>query len=115
MIDLKDLRENPERYRRGAELKRYDPSAVDAALEADRRRVAAQHEHDALRAEQNVAGKDVSRLKGEEKAAAIGRLGELKAQVKAADERQKQAAGELQAALLLIPLPPDGDVPVGKD
>jgi seryl-tRNA synthetase len=115
MIDLKDLRENPDRYRRGAELKRYDPAAVDAALAADRRRIEAQQEHDALRAEQNTAGKDVGKLKGDEKQAAIARLGELKSRVKAAEERQKQAETELAAAVLQVPLPPDEDVPVGRD
>src|SRR5688500_8456532 len=115
MIDLKDLRENPDKYRRGAELKRYDVAAVDAAIEADRRRVEAQQEHDRLRAEQNAAGKDVGKLKGDERQAVIARLGELKARVKAAEERQKQAEAELEESALKIPLPPDKDVPVGKD
>ena len=115
MIDLKDLRQNPDRYRRGATLKRYDPAAIDAALEADRRRVEAQQEHDRLRAKQNTAGKDVGRLAGDEKQAAIARLGDLKARVKTAEERQKQAQRDLDAALLKIPLPPDADVPEGRD
>ena len=115
MIDLKDLRENPDKYRRGAELKRCDVSAVDAAIEADRRRVEAQQEHDRLRAEQNAAGKDVGKLKADEKQAAIARLGELKTRVKAAEERQRKAEAEMEEAALKIPLPPDEDVPVGKD
>lgn len=115
MIDLKDLRENPDRYRRGAKLKRYDPAAIDAALASDRQRVEAQQEHDNLRSEQNMAGKDVGKLQGDDKQAAISRLGELKARVKAAEERQKQAEAELAAAMLQIPLPPDEDVPAGKD
>ena len=62
MIDLKALRENPDRFREGARLKNYDPSAVDRALDADARRVAAQQEHDALKAEQNQAGKAIGKL-----------------------------------------------------
>lgn len=115
MIDLKDLRQNPDKYRRGAQLKRYDPTAIDRALEADGRRVEAQQEHDRLRAEQNAAGKDVGRLRDEQKQAAIARLGELKSRVQAAAERQKQAEADLEALLLEIPLPPDEDVPEGKD
>lgn len=115
MIDLKDLRQNPDRYRRGAELKGYDAASVDAALDADRRRIQAQQEHDRLRAEQNADGKDLGKLKADEKQAAISRLGELKARVKAAEDRQKLAEAELDAALLKIPLPPDEDVPVGRD
>ena len=115
MIDLRLLRDEPDRFRRGAQLKRYDPAVVDAALDADRRRVEAQREHDRLRAEQNAAGKDVGKLKGDEKQAAIAALADLKERVRAEDERQKLAQIELDAALAVIPLPPDDDVPVGRD
>ena len=114
MIDLKLLRDDPERYREGARLKNYDPAAVDAALEADRRRVEAQREHDELRAKQNAAGKSIGKLKGDEKQQAVAEMGELKAAVKAADERMRTAATELEAAAMLVPLPPDADVPRGK-
>ena len=52
MVDVKDLRENPEKYRRGAELKgvRVD---VDAILRAEEQRVSAQREFERLRTEQN--------------------------------------------------------------
>lgn len=115
MIDLKDLRENADRYRRGATLKNYDPLKVNEALAADARRVEAQQAHDTLRASQNEAGKSVGRLKGDEKQSAIAQLGQLKAEVKAAEERQKAAEAELAAAMLQIPLPPDDDVPAGRD
>ncbi len=115
MIDLKLLRENPDRFREGARLKNADPSAVDRALEADGRRVEAQQEHDKLKAEQNAAGKLIGNLPPDEKAAAVAKLGELKAGVKSADERMKAAALELAESALLIPLPADDDVPRGKD
>ena len=114
MIDLKLLRESPDRYREGARLKNADPAAVDVALDADRRRVEAQREHDALKAEQNAAGKSVGKLAGDEKQAAIAKLAELKAGVKSADERMRGAAAELAEAAMLVPLPPDDDVPRGK-
>src|SRR5690606_23865349 len=47
--------------------------------------------------------------------AAIAQLGQLKAEVKAAEERQKAAEEELAGAMLQIPLPPDEDVPEGRD
>ncbi|MEM1011517.1 MAG: aminoacyl--tRNA ligase-related protein, partial [Planctomycetota bacterium] len=115
MIDLKALREDPDRYREGARLKNADPFAVDRALDADKRRVEAQQEHDRLKAEQNAAGKSIGSLPADEKAAAVAKLGELKASVKVADEHMKAAAAEMSEAALLIPLPPDDDVPRGKD
>ncbi len=114
MIDLKALRDNPDRFREGARLKNADASAIDRALDADRRRIEAQREHDELKATQNTAGKEIGKLPPAEKAAAVAKLGELKAGVKAADERMKTAAVELADAALLIPLPADDDVPRGK-
>ena len=43
MIDLKDLREDPQRYRRGAELKGVKVD-IDAVLRADETRIASQQE-----------------------------------------------------------------------
>ena len=116
MIDVKDLRENPEKYRRGAELKgvRVD---VAATLAADERRVAAQQEFERLKAEQNLASQQIGKLKDpEEKKKAIARVqGDLKQQVKDAEEKWKAAEAEILPLLLQIPQPPDDDVPVGKD
>jgi seryl-tRNA synthetase len=115
MIDLKALRDDPDRFREGARLKNADPSAVDRALTADERRVEAQQEHDRLKAEQNAAGKTIGNLPPDQKQAAVAKLGQLKAGVKAADERMRSAAAEMAEAALLVPLPPDDDVPRGKD
>src|SRR5882672_4042695 len=115
MIDLKDLRENPEKYRRGAELKGV---AVEIAriLDLESHRLAAQQEFEKLRSEQNEASKQIGRLKDPaEKQAAIAKMGALKQSVQQADERSKALEAELEPLLLQIPQPPDDDVPVGKD
>jgi hypothetical protein len=84
MIDVKDLRENPDKYRRGAELKRI-PADIDAALELDSRRNRAQQEHDKLRAEQNEASKNIGKIKDpEERKRVIAAMGELKSRVEQA-------------------------------
>ena len=115
MVDVKDLRENPEKYRRGAQLKgvRVD---IDAILRGDEERVSAQREFERLRTEQNEASKQIGRLKDAgEKQAAIARVGDLKAKVKDAEERMKSAEALVQPLLLQVPQPPDDDVPVGRD
>jgi seryl-tRNA synthetase len=115
MIDLKDLRENPETYRRGAELKNVNVD-VSRVLELDQQRLAAQQEFEKFRAEQNEASKQIGRLKDPaEKQAAIAKMGELKSKVKDAEDRAKALEAELMPLLLQIPQPPDSDVPVGKD
>lgn len=115
MVDLKDLRENPEKYRQGALLKGIAVD-IDALLKADADRVRLQQEFDALRARQNEASKDIGKLKDPaQKQAAIARVAELKGSVKEAEERLRAAEEALRPLLLMVPQPPDADVPRGKD
>ncbi len=115
MIDLKDLRDNPDKYRRGARLKRIAVD-IDALLALDARRLDAQRAFDNLRADQNKASAQIAKLKDPaEKRAAIAQVGELKNAVKAAEEQVKSADAAILPLLLQVPQPPDDDVPVGSD
>lgn len=130
MIDLRDLRENPDRYRAGCAKKNMHAD-IDRILALDARRRQALAEVEALRAEQNKLAKEtgpqIGRLQGElkkspEKAADLQRqIDELKARpaalkAKAAelDAGLSRDDAELRSLLLTVPLPPDDDVPVGK-
>ena len=114
MIDIKELREDPEKFRRGAALKgvRVDIDAV-LALEADR--LVAMQEFEHAKSAQNEASKTIGKLKGDEKNAAIARVAAVKETVKSAEERARMAGAALEPLLLQIPQPPDADVPVGPD
>jgi len=115
MIDIKDLRENPDKYRRAVELKRMKAD-VAAVLDLDGRAMSAMQEFERLRAEQNEASKQIGKLKDPEaKKAAIAKVAALKTSVKEADERAKAAEAQLRPLLLTLPQPPDDDVPAGKD
>ncbi|HTW93663.1 MAG TPA: hypothetical protein VMD30_02640, partial [Tepidisphaeraceae bacterium] len=79
MIDLKDLREHPEKYRRGAELKNVSVN-IAAVLDLDAQRIRAQQEFDRLRSEQNEASRGIGKIKDPgERQAAIAAMGDLKA------------------------------------
>jgi seryl-tRNA synthetase len=115
MIDLKDLRENPDKFRRGAVMKNI-PADIDAILELDGRRLRAQQEHDALRAKQNEASKLIGQMKDpEQRKAAIAAMAEVKTGVETARKQQDELQKELDVLLLQVPQPPDKDVPEGKD
>ncbi len=115
MIDLKDLREHPDKYRKGARLKNVAVD-IDAVLQMDEKRSAAMREFETLRAQQNKASGEIARLKDPaEKKAAVARMQSLKQQVQAAQEQSREAESRLEPLLLSIPQPPDDDVPVGKD
>jgi seryl-tRNA synthetase len=105
MIDLKELREVPDLYRRGAERKGMAVD-IDAILALDDVRRAAQAEFERLRAEQNRASGEIGKIvDAAERKAAIERMGDLKARVKEADGRAREAEAELRPLLLAIPQP----------
>lgn len=115
MVDIKDLRENPDKYQNGARLKGMAID-IDAIVKLDQKRLAAQQEFERLRAEQNDASKTIAKLKDPaEKQAAIAKVSGLRDGVKGAEELAKTADAELQPLLWQVPQPPDTDVPVGKD
>ncbi len=115
MIDLKQLRENPERFR-DTMAKRGGAIDFDAILEVDVRRRALLHEMEQLRAEQNRASEDIARLKRakEDAAPAIEAVANIKQQIAVLEEQVRNEDSLLQDALLAVPNLPDDSLPVGK-
>ncbi len=115
MIDVRDLRENPDKYRRGAKLKNAAVD-IDAILAMDQEKLTAQQAFEQARAEQNHASQSIGKLKDPaERQAAIAGVAGLRDRVKSFEEKAKAVEAQLQPLLLQIPQPPDDDVPVGKD
>jgi seryl-tRNA synthetase len=114
MIDIKDLRADPDKYAKAAVDKRI---AVDipAVVELDRKVLAAQQELQEVRTGQNAAGKAIPKLDGDEKQAKIAEMAELKARGKAASEIIEELEPQLREQLLLVPQPAAADVPLGAD
>ncbi|MET0740870.1 MAG: serine--tRNA ligase [Candidatus Nanopelagicales bacterium] len=115
MIDLRVLRDDPERVRASQTARGEDPSIVDRLVQADERRRRAGSAYDGRRAEQKTLGKDVARASGEEKQRLLDRAKDLAAAVKQA-EADRDAADVDAAALLaqlhnLVEL----DAPVGGE
>ena len=81
MIDLRLLRENPERVREAQKARRRDPKTVDAVLEADQAWREATQSFESLRAEQKTFGKKVAQAKGEEKQKLVAEAKELSQKV----------------------------------
>ncbi|MYX36401.1 MULTISPECIES: serine--tRNA ligase [unclassified Streptomyces] len=115
MIDLRLLREDPDRVRASQRARGEDVALVDALLSADERRRSSSTRFDELRAEQKALGKLIGRAQGEEKAELLKKAGELSAAVKAADAEQHEAAEEAQRLLLQLGNIVHPDVPVGGE
>ncbi|MEU5833928.1 serine--tRNA ligase [Streptomyces diacarni] len=115
MIDLRLLREDPDRARASQRARGEDVDLVDAVLSADERRRSSSVRFDELRAEQKQLGKLIPKAEGEEKAELLRRTGELATAVKAADAEKDEAAAETQELLRRLSNLVHPDVPVGGE
>ncbi len=128
MIDIRDLRDNPEKYRVGARNKNYDAGLVDELLAVDAELRELIQQRESLVAEKNQIGKQIGQIagklkkaEGDEKAALqqeMARLQErpnaMKTEQTMLDNRICKLEPKRDAILLELPLPADEDVPVGK-
>ncbi len=128
MIDAKDLRSHPERYRTAAAQKRIDVD-IDRLLELDEQHRRLLTDRQQLTAEKNQIGKQIGKLAGRMKKAAASekpglqeqmaklqrRPAQLKEEEHALDLQIGQVEPEYQDLLMRVPQPPDEEVPVGED
>ena len=115
MIDLKDLRTNPQKYKAGAQLKGIAID-VDSVLSLDEQSRQAQNEFDRLRAEQNQISQQIGRAKDPaEREQLKAKAAEFKPRLAELSERMRELQSKIDPMLLAIPQPPDADVPPGKD
>jgi seryl-tRNA synthetase len=115
VIDLRAVREDPNRLRESQRARGEDDSVVAKLLDLDERRRSALTSFESMRAEQKSMGKSVSKAQGEEKQALLQRAKELSAQVKAAEAEAEQLAGELDALVQTIPNIVDPAAPHGGE
>ncbi len=112
MIPLKDLRERPEYYQKGADRKRIGVD-INAFIELDQQYRELKQELEGLRADQNAFNKSLKKLKGEEKEKQLAQMKELAAKVKERSAQFKEIEEEWNKKQLEIPSPPLEKVPDG--
>ena len=118
MLDIKVVRNDPDRVKAAMRARNKDMDAqVDRviAIDAERREINAQS--DAIKAKQNVASKDIARLKkeGGDASAVLEEMKELADQSKALSARLTDLETEQRTILLSIPNIPHESVPIGVD
>ncbi|WP_081982499.1 serine--tRNA ligase [Streptacidiphilus albus] len=115
MIDLRLLREDPDRVRASQRARGEDVGLVDALLSADERRRSSGSRFDELRNEQKQLGKLIPKAQGEEKAELLKRTAVLAAEVKAANAEQSEADAEAQRLLGQLANLLHPDAPIGGE
>jgi seryl-tRNA synthetase len=115
VIDLKLLRDDPDRVRASQRARGEDESVVDAVLAAEEKRRSSLTAFEQLRAEQKSMGKQVAQAQGDEKQALLARTKEIAAQVKANQSAADEAAEELATLQRSIGNVIEDGVPVGGE
>jgi seryl-tRNA synthetase len=118
VIDLKLLRDDPDRVRASQRARGEDASLVDAVLDADERRRAAVFRYDTVRGDQKSLGKLVAAVaKGAaaEKQALLVRAKDLSAEVKEAEAELGVADDVLRLASMTLSNVVEEGVPEGGE
>lgn len=115
MIDVNDLRDNPDKYRASQRARGEDAGLIDALITADGSRRESITESEALRAEQKSYGKRVAAATGDEKTALLTEVRELSERVKKSAAAAEAAAEEYEQLARRLPNLVEDGVPSGGE
>jgi seryl-tRNA synthetase len=113
MLDLRQIREDPQPAREALARRGVDPAILDEALDLDERRRALLPELEELRARKNQASKRIGELQrgGEDASDAIAETRELSAREKELEEELRKVEERRTAVLLALPNLADPSAP----
>ena len=114
MIDIKEIRENPEKFKAACKTKGF-AADIDRLLEVDSALKQAKQQLQDISTEKNKIGKTIANLSGQEKQSVLSQLSNLKQQEAEHNENLKKLQPEFDGLMLQVPQPADDDVPIGKD
>ena len=114
MINLKDLRENPDIFVEAAKRKRCSVD-INQFLELDKEYRGLKQKVEELRASQNACNKELRELKGDDREAKIAEMKGFATELKKQEVVFKELEPKWHSMALLIPSPPAGEVPDGID
>lgn len=104
MLDIRVIRENPEKVKEGVAAKGFDGKVVDKLLKVDGERLELLREVEDLRAERNKVAKEKNIEKGKE----------IKGKLQKTEPKLREAEEEIEKLLQDLPNLPEDGVPDGK-
>lgn len=102
MIDLRNLRENPDLVRASQRARGADEAIVDKILAADENRRESLRAHEDKRAQQKALSKQIGKAKGEDRERVLAEAKALADEVKALAAKAEEANSELQALVMQV-------------
>lgn len=116
MLDIKRIKEDPEKVKAGLRAKEVNcDQEVDRILALDKERRDIIHDMEQKKAEQNKVSKTIPQLKkaGEDTAPVFQKMSELKGQIAAQEETLRGVEAEYRTLMLSLPNLPDDDLKPG--
>ena len=117
MLDIKVIRENPDRVKQAMKNRNGDyDEIIDRVLACDEKRRELNSKADTLKAKQNQASKQIPQIKkqGGDVSAILAEMNEIKAEIKGMDAEIAAVEAEQKELILSIPNIPHETVPIGK-
>lgn len=116
MLDLKFIRENPEKVKLNTKNKNSDVN-IDELLSLDEKRRAIIQESDQLKNQRNIVSKEIAELKKQKMNAdeKIYAMKQVSDKIKELDDVLRKTEEEMEYILLRIPNITHQSVPIGKD
>lgn len=117
MIDIKNLRENPDLYRENAKKKFKNPKIIDGVLKIDEEWRKVKLEADNLRAERNKISEEINQAKkkGKNTDSLIKRAREIPKVLESVERKEQEIYEKLRREVYKVPNIISKRVPVGKD
>ena len=118
MLDIKLIRENPQKVKDAMKTRNKDMDAVvDEILDIDKKVREITQKADALKAEQNAASKQIPAIKkqGGDISEIMARMNVIKEEVKVLDAERNDLAAKQKTMMYEFPNVPSDATPIGKD
>ena len=118
MLDIRLIRENPEKVKAAMKTRNKDMDAlVDEILDIDKKVRELTQKADALKAQQNAASKDIPRIKkeGGDISEIMTKMNAIKEEVKVLDAEKAVLSEKQKTMMYEFPNVPSDQTPIGKD
>ena len=114
MIDIKIIRENPEKFKTASAAKNFNVD-IDKLIEVDAELKTIKQKLQDISTDKNRIGKSIPKLSPDEKQAAMSELAALKENELKFNDELKVRQPQFDELMQQVPQPADDDVPLGKD
>ncbi len=117
MLDIKQIRQNPDHFKNDLKNRGGDPGQIDRILELDQKRREFITKGDDLKQQRNQVSKELGQKKkaGEDISEASTQMRKVGEDIDALDRQTQELENEQKSILECLPNPADKEVPPGKD